>query len=88
MVPQESILEPILFIAFINNLLLFINKIVICNFMDDTTLYACGKKLDVISNKQQELETKIAIKWLKDNKMVANPSKFQHTFLSLKKNIF
>ena len=56
--------------------------------MDDTTLYACGKKLDVISNKQQELETKIAIKWLKDNKMVANPSKFQHKFLSLKKNIF
>ena len=56
--------------------------------MDDTTLYACRKKLDVISNKQQELETKIAIKWLKDNKMVANPSKFQHTFLSLKKKIF
>lgn len=56
--------------------------------MDDTTLYACRKKLDVISNKQQELETKIAIKWLKDNKMVANPSTFQHTFLSLKKKIF
>ena len=48
--------------------------------MDDTTLYACGNDLDTISSKL-ELETNTAIQWLKDNEMVANPSKFQACLL-------
>ena len=71
-VPQGSILGPILFNVFIDDLLLFIKETDICNFADDTTLYACGKDLDIISNKL-ELETNIAIQWLKDNEMVSNP---------------
>ena len=50
-IPQGSILGPILFNAFINDLLLFIKETYICNFADDTTLYACGKELDTISFK-------------------------------------
>ena len=42
-IPQRSILGPILFNIFINDLLLFIKETDICNFADDTTLYACGK---------------------------------------------
>ena len=42
-IPQGSILGPILFNVFINDLLLFIKETDICNFADDTTLYACGK---------------------------------------------
>ena len=79
-VPQGFILGPILFNAFINDLLLFIKETDICNFADDTTLYACGKELDTISFKL-EIETNRAIQWLKDNEMVANPSKFQLMFL-------
>ena len=85
-VPQASILGPILFNVFINDLLLFIKETDICNFADDTTLHACGNKLDAISFKL-EIETNTAIQRLKDNEMVANPSKFQLMFLSKYKNI-
>ena len=74
-------LGPILFNVFINDLLLFIKETDICNFADNTTLYACGKEVDTISLKL-EIETNRAIQWLKDNEMVANPSNFQLMFLS------
>ena len=67
-------------------LLLFIKETDICNFADDTTLYACGKEIDTISFKL-EIKTNRAMQWLKDNEIVANPSKFQLTFLSKYKNI-
>ena len=85
-IPQGSILGPILFNVFINDLLLFIKETDICNFADDTTLYACGKELDTISFKL-EIETNRAIQWFKDNEIVANSSKFQLMFLSKYKNI-
>ena len=83
---KGSILGSILFNVFINDLLLFIKETDICNFADDATLHACRKDLDTISNKL-ELETNTAIKWLKDNEMVANPLKFQLMFLAKCKNI-
>ena len=85
-VPQGSILGAILFNVFINDLLFFIKETDICNFADDTTLYACGKELDTISFKL-EIGTNTVIQWLKDNEMVANPSKFQLMFLSKYKSI-
>ena len=85
-IPQGSILGPILFNVFVNDLLLFIKETDTCNFADDTTLYACGRKLDTISFKL-EIETNRAMQWLQDNEMVANPSKFQLVFLSKYKNI-
>ena len=83
---KGSILGSILFNVFINDLLLFIKETDICKFADDATLHACRKDLDTISNKL-ELETNTAIKWLKDNEMVANPLKFQLMFLAKCKNI-
>ena len=83
-VPQRSILGPIFFIVFTKVLILFIKETDICKFADDTTLYYCGK--DFIPNKL-ELETNTAIKWLKDNEMVPNTSKFQLMVLSNYKKI-
>ena len=67
-------------------MLLFIKETDICNFADNATLYACTKELDTISFKL-ETGTNTAIQWLKDNEMVAYPSKFQLMFLSKSKNI-
>ena len=85
-VPHGSILGPILFNVFINDSFLFIRETDICKFADNTALCPCEKELDTISIKL-EIETNIAIQWLKDNEMVANPSKFQLMFLSKYKNI-
>ena len=43
--------------------------------MDKTTLYACGKKLDSISNKLEK-ENNAAKKGVKNNEIVANASKY------------
>ena len=81
-VPQGSILGPILFNIFINDLLLSIQECDICNFADDNTLYACDKNIEnVFYRLNNEIET--ALKWFKCNLMVANPAKFQVIFLGI-----
>ena len=82
-VPQGSILGPLLFNIFLNDMLWFVEKTDICNFADDNTIYSCAKSVnDVIENLQSDL--KIALKWFKDNQMIANPGKFQ--FMALNKD--
>ena len=62
-VPQGTILGPILFNIFSNDLLLSTKETDIRDFADDATLYACGKELDSISS-QLEIETNTKImKW-------------------------
>ena len=84
--PEGSILEPILFNIFINDLILFIIEVDVCNFADDTTLYKCGRGLELVSHKF-EMDANIAIHCLKKNEMVANPKMFQLIFLARSKNI-
>ena len=42
-VPQGSILGPLLFNIFLNDIFLFISKCQLCNYADDSTLYKSGK---------------------------------------------
>ena len=47
-VPQGSVLGPLLFNIYVNDLIYLIQNTGICNFADDNTIYSCGTNLDGI----------------------------------------
>ena len=73
-VPQGSILGPLLFNIFINDLFYFIQEI--SNFADDNTLFSTGPTIDAV-NIDLIYKLNIVLDWFKHNSLVANPSKFQ-----------
>ena len=59
--PQGSILSPLFFNIFLNDMLWFIEKTDICNCADDNTIYSCAKSVhNVMENLQSDL--RIALK--------------------------
>ena len=79
-VPQGSILGPLLFNIFVNDLFLFIEKTKICNFADDNTIYSCNNNLQtILKNLKHDMVN--VLKWFKVNSMKANPKKFQFMIL-------
>ena len=75
-VPQGSILGPILFNIFINDIFLFINEVGLANFTDDNTIYISKKDVKEVL-KVLEKESKSAVDWFKINDTIVNPDKFQ-----------
>ena len=71
-VPQGSVLGPILFNIYLNDLFYQLSDV--CNFADDTTLYACDMNLDAVLN-QLEDNAYTAISWFENNYMKLNESK-------------
>ena len=80
-VPQGSILGPILFNIFINDLFLFLKDVDLANFADDNTIYTANKNIEALI-KILERESSSAIDWFKMNDMIVNPDKFQAMILS------
>ena len=74
-VPQGSILGPILFNLFINDLFFFVKEAELANFADDNTVHVDSKDLtELLEILRKECET--AINWFKTNNMIVNPDKF------------
>ena len=81
-VPQGSVLGPLFFNIFINDLFLMSLESEICNFADDNTIFACGNTIQEIVIKLEN-DLGLLLDWFSKNGMIANPEKFQIMFLGL-----
>ncbi|KAK3083738.1 hypothetical protein FSP39_002351 [Pinctada imbricata] len=85
-VPQGSVLGPLLFILFINDMPLIVKHSVIDIFADDATLQNSSNKIDKIG---ENLQTDINCiqTWCKQNDMVLNETKTKSMVIGTKQRI-
>ena len=75
-VPQVSILVPILFNIFLNDLLEVFKSCDIYNFADDNTISVASKNRDTLLQTLKN-QSELAVNRFRNNNMIVNPDKFQ-----------
>ena len=89
-VPQGSVLGPLLFNIYINDMFLFVEHSDVCNYADDTTLHASGKDMNDILGRLEQDADQIAT-WFQENCMKLNKDKchllvsgrkYEHVFMN------
>ena len=85
-VPQGSVLGPLLFILYTNDLHKALTHCKRIQFADDTTIYIIGNKIDSLFNNAQKDLTQLA-DWFKANKMALNINKTNYMLFKSNKNM-